>query len=71
MDCFPSEARCLDPVFGMVENGGDDVRHRETEAGLKEEDCVEDSMTREAVDCGAVSVGIAGFGRIPTWSENG
>lgn len=36
----------------MVEDGGDDVRHRETEASLKEKDGVEDVMGLVTLNCG-------------------
>lgn len=47
----------------MVDDGGDDVRHGETEAALKEENGVEDVTGLVTVDCGIVSGGIARFGR--------
>jgi len=36
----------------MVDDGGDDVRHGETEAALKEKDGVEDVMGLVTVNCG-------------------
>lgn len=53
MEGFSSGARSLDPVFGVVEDGGDDVRHGETEAGLEEEDGVVDGLWLVTVHCGA------------------
>lgn len=50
----------------MVEDGGDDVRHGETEAALKEKDGLEDVMGLVTVGCGLVSGGIARFQCRPT-----
>ncbi len=39
----------MDPVLGVIEDGGDDMRYGATEADLKKEDGVEDSTGREAI----------------------